>query len=47
MVLRKIKQEMKEIMSPTPVELHKVCNFSSGSFEMMYSAQATTVKHFL
>ncbi|KFV98257.1 Glutamate receptor-interacting protein 1, partial [Fulmarus glacialis] len=24
MVLRKIKQEMKEIMSPTPVELHKV-----------------------
>ncbi|XP_050748289.1 glutamate receptor-interacting protein 1 isoform X5 [Gymnogyps californianus] len=24
MVLRKMKQEMKEIMSPTPVELHKV-----------------------
>ncbi|TFK08004.1 ran GTPase-activating protein 1 [Platysternon megacephalum] len=30
-VLRKIKQEMKEIMSPTPVELHKVCNFYFSS----------------
>lgn len=25
--LRKMKQEMKEIMSPTPVELHKVVTF--------------------
>lgn len=25
--LRKMKQEMKEIMSPTPVELHKVWTF--------------------
>lgn len=39
MVLRKFKQEMKEIMSPTPVELHKVCKFSSDSFEIIYSAQ--------
>lgn len=38
MVMRKFKQEMKEIMSPTPVELHKVCNFSSDSFEIIYSA---------
>lgn len=39
MVLGKFKQEMKEIMSPTPVELHKVCKFSSDSFEIIYSAQ--------
>ncbi|XP_054255914.1 glutamate receptor-interacting protein 1 isoform X4 [Indicator indicator] len=33
MVLRKIKQEMKEIMSPTPVELHKVTLFKDSDGE--------------
>ncbi|KYO47726.1 glutamate receptor-interacting protein 2 isoform B [Alligator mississippiensis] len=32
-VLRKIKQEMKEIMSPTPVELHKVTLFKDSNAE--------------
>ncbi|XP_019398809.1 PREDICTED: glutamate receptor-interacting protein 1 isoform X3 [Crocodylus porosus] len=32
-VLRKIKQEMKEIMSPTPVELHKVTLFKDSDAE--------------
>lgn len=31
--LRKMKQEIKEIMSPTPVELHKVRTLSSLSLE--------------
>lgn len=31
--LRKMKQEIKEIMSPTPVELHKVRTLSSLSVE--------------
>ncbi|XP_030072277.1 LOW QUALITY PROTEIN: glutamate receptor-interacting protein 1 [Microcaecilia unicolor] len=31
--LRKIKQEMKEIMSPTPVELHKVCLYKDSDIE--------------
>ncbi|KAM9579599.1 glutamate receptor-interacting protein 1 isoform 8-T8 [Guaruba guarouba] len=33
MVLRKIKQEMKEIMSPTPVELHKVTLYKDSDGE--------------
>ncbi|XP_032855839.2 glutamate receptor-interacting protein 1 isoform X7 [Tyto alba] len=33
MVLRKIKQEMKEIMSPTPVELHKVTLYKDSEGE--------------
>ncbi|XP_075284008.1 glutamate receptor-interacting protein 1 isoform X4 [Opisthocomus hoazin] len=33
MVLRKIKQEMKEIMSPTPVELHKVTLYKDSAGE--------------
>uniref|UniRef100_A0A452IQ46 PDZ domain-containing protein n=1 Tax=Gopherus agassizii TaxID=38772 RepID=A0A452IQ46_9SAUR len=32
-VLRKIKQEMKEIMSPTPVELHKVTLYKESDIE--------------
>ncbi|XP_038237093.1 glutamate receptor-interacting protein 1 isoform X9 [Dermochelys coriacea] len=32
-VLRKIKQEMKEIMSPTPVELHKVTLYKESDVE--------------
>ncbi|XP_067420178.1 glutamate receptor-interacting protein 1 isoform X2 [Emydura macquarii macquarii] len=32
-VLRKIKQEMKEIMSPTPVELHKVTLYKDSDVE--------------
>ncbi|XP_074869543.1 glutamate receptor-interacting protein 1 isoform X5 [Carettochelys insculpta] len=32
-VLRKIKQEMKEIMSPTPVELHKVTLYKESDGE--------------
>ncbi|XP_073183953.1 glutamate receptor-interacting protein 1 isoform X5 [Lepidochelys kempii] len=32
-VLRKIKQEMKEIMSPTPVELHKVNHVRTRDFD--------------
>ncbi|XP_042324076.1 glutamate receptor-interacting protein 1 isoform X6 [Sceloporus undulatus] len=31
--LRKMKQEMKEIMSPTPVELHKVTLFKDSDME--------------
>ncbi|XP_061062263.1 glutamate receptor-interacting protein 1 isoform X5 [Eubalaena glacialis] len=31
--LRKMKQEMKEIMSPTPVELHKVTLYKSSDME--------------
>ncbi|KAH0616656.1 hypothetical protein JD844_027939 [Phrynosoma platyrhinos] len=31
--LRKMKQEMKEIMSPTPVELHKVTLFKDSDIE--------------
>uniref|UniRef100_A0A8C3EA94 Glutamate receptor interacting protein 1 n=1 Tax=Corvus moneduloides TaxID=1196302 RepID=A0A8C3EA94_CORMO len=33
MVLRKFKQEMKEIMSPTPVELHKVTLYKDSDGE--------------
>ncbi|XP_010706184.1 glutamate receptor-interacting protein 1 isoform X5 [Meleagris gallopavo] len=33
MVMRKIKQEMKEIMSPTPVELHKVTLYKDSDGE--------------
>uniref|UniRef100_A0A8C4XMT1 Glutamate receptor interacting protein 1 n=1 Tax=Falco tinnunculus TaxID=100819 RepID=A0A8C4XMT1_FALTI len=33
MALRKIKQEMKEIMSPTPVELHKVTLYKDSDGE--------------
>ncbi|XP_026696907.1 glutamate receptor-interacting protein 1 isoform X7 [Athene cunicularia] len=33
MVLKKIKQEMKEIMSPTPVELHKVTLYKDSDGE--------------
>ncbi|KFP30006.1 Glutamate receptor-interacting protein 1, partial [Colius striatus] len=33
MVLRKIKQEMKEIISPTPVELHKVTLYKDSDGE--------------
>ncbi|KFO84162.1 Glutamate receptor-interacting protein 1, partial [Buceros rhinoceros silvestris] len=33
MVLRKIKQEMKEIMLPTPVELHKVTLYKNSDGE--------------
>ncbi|KAM9171215.1 glutamate receptor-interacting protein 1 isoform 2-T2 [Pangshura tecta] len=32
-VLRKMKQEMKEIMSPTPVELHKVTLYKESDIE--------------
>ncbi|XP_065483755.1 glutamate receptor-interacting protein 1 isoform X3 [Caloenas nicobarica] len=33
MLMRKIKQEMKEIMSPTPVELHKVTLYKDSDGE--------------
>ncbi|XP_062838656.1 glutamate receptor-interacting protein 1 isoform X11 [Anolis carolinensis] len=33
LALRKMKQEMKEIMSPTPVELHKVTLFKDSDME--------------
>ncbi|NWJ10744.1 GRIP1 protein, partial [Crypturellus undulatus] len=33
MVLKKIKQEMKEIMSPTPVELHKITLYKDSDGE--------------
>ncbi|XP_042191192.1 glutamate receptor-interacting protein 1 isoform X8 [Callorhinchus milii] len=33
MAIRKIKQEMKEIMSPTPVELHKITLYKDSDIE--------------
>lgn len=38
--LRKMKQEIKEIMSPTPVELHKVRKLSVLSVEARWSSSA-------
>lgn len=39
--LRKMKQEIKEIMSPTPVELHKVSRFSPPSLMSPATLQGT------
>lgn len=41
--LRKMKQEIKEIMSPTPVELHKVRKLSSLPLGSHFAAIGHTV----
>ena len=38
--LRKMKQEIKEIMSPTPVELHKVRKLSSLPLGIMFHSHS-------
>lgn len=38
--LRKMKQEIKEIMSPTPVELHKVRQLSSLPLGVMFHSHS-------